>query len=69
MAKKCHFQDCKHRAAKLVGHCSYCNSEYCLNHRLPEYHSCMGQSECADLARARLTKELMSAKSTKKLTT
>ena len=67
MSKKCGFQECKRKAAKLVGHCSYCNGEYCLNHRLPESHTCTCQSECADVARARLTKELMSAKSTKKL--
>lgn len=69
MAKKCDFQVCKSKAVKLVGHCIYCNSEYCLNHRLPEYHSCIGQTECVEAARARLTEELMSAKSTKKLTT
>lgn len=67
MARKCDFQECKRKAAKLVGHCSYCSNEYCLNHRLPENHSCTCQTDCSDAARDRLTKELMSAKSTKKI--
>lgn len=69
MSKKCSSEVCKRKVAQLVGHCSYCHGDYCLNHRLPEAHTCSAQSECSEAAKHRLTRELMSAKIPKKLTT
>jgi len=36
----CSFEECKKKNAFIVGHCSYCSSDYCLAHRLPEQHKC-----------------------------
>jgi hypothetical protein len=39
MEGKCHFCD---KPALMGFTCSYCNSYYCPDHRLPEKHACLG---------------------------
>ena len=42
----CSLEDCKCKAARLVGDCKYCSQSYCLKHRLPETHLCLKYENC-----------------------
>ena len=39
--KICNFEECKSKQS-LIGNCKWCNKNYCLKHRLPESHLCIG---------------------------
>ena len=54
----CSAEDCKRKNALLVGHCSYCNLDYCLGHRLPEQHNCSQINKLREIAISRLEKRL-----------
>ncbi|CAJ0829297.1 4286_t:CDS:2, partial [Entrophospora sp. SA101] len=43
---KCKFGECKDKATKIVGHCRYCELDYCGRHRLPEAHACVNLTSC-----------------------
>ncbi|CAG8526933.1 7670_t:CDS:1 [Ambispora gerdemannii] len=44
--KKCKFGDCNDKAAKIVGHCRYCELDFCARHRLIEAHACVNLTSC-----------------------
>lgn len=37
---------CLSKSAAIIGDCKFCQSKYCLNHRLPEAHDCVNVSSC-----------------------
>lgn len=39
--KRCHAPDCKKKIGALPFHCSSCNEDFCVVHRMPECHSCL----------------------------
>ena len=43
--QKCKIEGCKGRVT-CVGHCKWCNLDYCQEHRIPEAHSCSGLQDC-----------------------
>ncbi|CAG8769712.1 34120_t:CDS:2 [Gigaspora margarita] len=43
---KCKFGDCNDKAVKIVGHCRYCEMDFCSRHRLPEAHACINLTSC-----------------------
>ena len=43
---RCFYQKCHQKVALVVGTCRYCNSSYCLKHRLPEEHTCKNMNDC-----------------------
>ena len=56
---RCSVDGCKTAIAKIVGHCAYCDSNYCLAHRLPEQHTCEQQEKCNITAKDLLTNKLI----------
>lgn len=42
----CSLDDCKKKAALIVGDCKYCKKSFCSGHRLPETHLCHGLDDC-----------------------
>jgi predicted nucleic acid binding AN1-type Zn finger protein len=38
--------DCKRKVPLIIGHCKYCDGEYCSVHRLPEDHNCSHMGTC-----------------------
>lgn len=38
---RCHFGDCNKKIGSLPFPCSHCSEKFCVNHRLPESHSCL----------------------------
>lgn len=43
--KKCNVENC-HRKTSIIGHCKYCDIDYCCLHRLSEDHSCKNKKDC-----------------------
>src|SRR5439155_24323776 len=43
---RCKFGQCNDKAAKIVGHCRYCELDFCARHRLPEAHACVNLTSC-----------------------
>ena len=62
---RCSVDGCKTAIAKIVGHCAYCDSNYCLAHRLPEQHTCEMMCSVKFVAKSNLAEEI--AKNTIKL--
>lgn len=46
----CSIEDCTRKPAFIVGHCSYCDMNYCLAHRLPEQHNCNQMKKVREIA-------------------
>lgn len=59
MPKKCACESCCFKVAMIVGHCKYCNADFCLKHRLPEPHICAESEACSKSAKEQLVRELM----------
>lgn len=62
MVTRCDFEDCKNKAAKIVGDCKACNKKWCLNHRLPEYHNCIHLDTIRQQSHEKNTTKLMTEK-------
>ena len=60
MKTKCHI--CKKKAAVIIGHCKYCDLDFCVAHRIPETHSCSGIEACKGESKKRNTTQLLSFK-------
>ena len=60
MKNKCHL--CKHKAAVIIGHCKYCDLDFCVAHRIPETHNCSGIELCQKECKARNTAQLLASK-------
>jgi len=58
----CACEGCTSRVAMIIGHCNYCESDYCGQHRLPELHACQAMSACKDKAFARNAQNLEAGK-------
>tara|TARA_B100001094_G_C17855399_1_gene634753 strand:+ start:69 stop:389 length:321 start_codon:yes stop_codon:yes gene_type:complete len=43
---KCNVEGCKGRIVALVGHCKWCNLDFCQEHRIPEAHMCIKIDDC-----------------------
>ena len=43
---RCNVKGCKGRIVALVGHCKWCNLDYCQEHRIPEAHMCIKIEDC-----------------------
>lgn len=54
----CNIDDCKKKAKPIVGHCNYCDNNFCLVHRLPEQHNCEQLQRCNANAKELLTNKL-----------
>ncbi|KAI8799422.1 hypothetical protein BJ742DRAFT_664237, partial [Cladochytrium replicatum] len=37
---------CNDKIVKVVGHCRYCELDFCSAHRLPEAHVCQNMQSC-----------------------
>ena len=37
---RCDFQSCKKKIGILCFHCRFCESNFCVQHQLPETHAC-----------------------------
>jgi len=46
----------------IIGHCNYCNSDFCGSHRLPETHQCSAMTSCREQAFKLNAQKLESAK-------
>ena len=62
-ASRCGTGDCRGKIA-LVGHCKYCDTEYCLKHRLPEVHDCKNRETMRSTAFEANREQLMHGKTT-----
>lgn len=60
--KRCAFPDCKKKSVIIVGDCKNCELNYCLEHRLPEYHQCEKMEEKRKAELKKIEKKLMSEK-------
>jgi len=49
-SKRCYSNDCKSKINKVIGHCKYCEYNFCGPHRLPENHDCENIHDCRDEA-------------------
>ena len=38
--------DCKQKKSQSVGYCKWCQKTFCVAHRLPETHNCIGLKDC-----------------------
>lgn len=38
---KCNYKDCGVAAQRIVGHCGFCEGEFCGKHRMLEDHKCV----------------------------
>ncbi|KAI8149798.1 hypothetical protein BJV82DRAFT_584691 [Fennellomyces sp. T-0311] len=56
---RCAFQDCTDKVVKIVGDCRYCQSKYCVRHRLPETHACENMTSCRQDAYNRNSNKLL----------
>lgn len=54
----CSLENCKRKAAVIVGHCAYCSKGFCLTHRLPEQHKCSQICQLREIASSKLKKKL-----------
>lgn len=59
----CQFAECSSRPVKIVGHCRYCDSDFCAKHRFVESHNCEKMQACKDASKEALANKLMSEKS------
>jgi predicted nucleic acid binding AN1-type Zn finger protein len=50
------------RVAMIIGHCNYCNSDFCGAHRLPETHQCQAMASCKEQAFNRNAQKLEASK-------
>jgi ubiquitin C len=57
---RCSFQQCSDKICKMIGTCSYCQTNYCSRHRLPEAHVCINLSSCKRVAHERNSEKLYS---------
>ncbi|CDH56731.1 polyubiquitin [Lichtheimia corymbifera JMRC:FSU:9682] len=58
--KRCAFGTCTDKVIKIVGHCRYCQSQFCSRHRLPEAHACENLVSCRQMAHERNSNKLLS---------
>ena len=44
----CHYVegDCTKKQSMSIGLCKWCQKTFCINHRLPESHNCIGLQNC-----------------------
>jgi len=59
---RCNSAGCRDRAIKIIGHCRYCRSHFCGQHRLPEAHSCVNLTACKQESFARNENKLLQEK-------
>ncbi|CAD6440251.1 9a495b6f-52e3-4329-862d-192c6f436c79 [Sclerotinia trifoliorum] len=43
---KCNYKDCGVAAQRIVGHCGFCEGEFCGKHRMLEDHKCVKLEDC-----------------------
>jgi ubiquitin C len=58
----CALESCKSRATKIVGHCRYCQLDFCSSHRMTEVHNCSSLDEVKANAASKLGAKLMGEK-------
>lgn len=59
----CKFGDCTQKFSIAVGHCKWCNKNFCLTHRHPESHTCPNLQDCKNAAIQKNTDKLSQEKS------
>ncbi|KAG1141395.1 hypothetical protein G6F37_012143 [Rhizopus arrhizus] len=57
---RCAFQSCSEKSVKIIGNCRYCQSNFCVRHRLPEDHLCENLTNCKQAAYERNSMKLLS---------
>ena len=57
--KKCF---CGKKVASIIGDCKFCDNKFCLVHRLPESHECVGLANCCREAKERNEEKLLNEK-------
>lgn len=55
---RCPYDHCIRKVAKIIGHCNFCDYNFCVNHRLPESHNCHQYHNCKSKAKEELEKQL-----------
>lgn len=60
--KKCSLPECVGKAIKIIGHCRYCEEQFCGKHRLPETHACRNLNSCREASHQRNESKLMDGK-------
>lgn len=60
--KKCSLPECADRAVKIIGHCRYCEEQFCGKHRLPETHACRNLKSCREASHQQNESKLMDGK-------
>jgi predicted nucleic acid binding AN1-type Zn finger protein len=63
---RCTYPECCSKAVIIVGHCKYCQLDYCNHHRLPEDHMCVELSKAKQMARDLNTNQLLKNKTIEK---
>jgi len=58
----CAKDGCKSRSAKIVGHCRYCQLDFCSSHRMTEVHNCASLDVVKQNAAEKLGQKLMGEK-------
>ena len=62
MKIKCAQVLCKKKATLIIGHCKYCDLDFCVAHRIPETHACSGIELCKMIDANRNTAQLLACK-------
>ncbi|KAG0760559.1 hypothetical protein G6F16_008376 [Rhizopus arrhizus] len=57
---RCAFQSCSEKPVKIIGNCRYCQSNFCVRHRLPEDHLCENLTNCKQAAYEKNSMKLLS---------
>lgn len=60
MKPRCQLSGCRKFVASVVGKCTFCSSDFCGVHRLPESHECAKLDCVRDEDKARNTEKLRS---------
>ena len=45
---RCNVKGCKGRIVLMVGHCKWCDLDFCQEHRIPECHNCHNLTKCKE---------------------
>ena len=45
---RCNVKGCKGRIVLIVGHCKWCDLDFCQEHRIPESHNCCNLAKCKE---------------------
>ena len=60
--KRCFYKTCRKLKNDLIGNCKYCKECFCINHRLPEEHTCSNMEKMKSQEKDKMGKKLVNEK-------